>query len=420
MPPLGQPVIPNDVPMPQPMMQMPMPQAMPTAMPTTSSAPVIPPVPQTGIGTPYPMAPEPPVIPAMAPVYFRPSRHDDPSSSSDSSSLEDMQPGPGPPLPPMQYGTRNFVFERPQSIVFHHHPLPPPPEDVFEHSPNMRILEDLRRPVEEVLARSKVATTGFMVTPGGAPASRERKKRKGLFHTISRKLTGRSKHDDEEPRMAIPVVQPVVFAATSGIVQPSIVQPGVVPSPGYFYDPAHMIPGVIPPPGETMPGAIPVPMFGPVVPPLSGTPAPPLPPKGPASPSPSRIYSPRQHSPRPHSPRAHSPRPYSPRPHSPRSHSPRRHEPLRIDIDGPLADLTHISPHRVHFNNRLYPTVLHALEAQRFVDSMPDIVDEIAACQSPDDVRAVVSHNSSFTRPDWEQIVVQMVRALFHPSSLHV
>ncbi|EKM59916.1 uncharacterized protein PHACADRAFT_250716 [Phanerochaete carnosa HHB-10118-sp] len=412
-------VVPNAAPMPQPMMQMPMPQPMPTAMPPTTSAPVIPPVPQTGTGTPYPMAPEPPVIPAMAAVYPPPLRYDDRSSSYDSSSssdLGDMQPGPS--LPPRQSGLRSFVFERPQSIVFHHHPLPSPPVDIFEHSPNMRLLEDLRRPVEEVLAKSKVSPTGYVITPVGTRASHEKKKRKGLFRAFGEKLSGKSKREHEQPQMTQMAI-PVVYAAAPALVQPQI-RPGVVPSPGYVYDPAHASSGIIPPQVGFIPGTAPTPMFAM---PASGTPAPPppLPPKGPASPSPSHAYSPRPHSPRSHSPRAHSPRPYSPRPYSPRSHSPRHsHEPLRIDLLGSFTELTHISPHDVLFNNRLYPTVLHALEAQRFEGIRPDIVDEIAACHTPDDVRVVVSRSSDFSRPDWEQVVVQMMdEVLFHKFKQH-
>lgn len=338
------------------------------------------------------MAPEPPVIPAMASSFYPQHRHGDYSGSDSSSGSEDMQPV-HPQPPSVQHGTRTFVFQRPQTLVFHNHPLPPPPEDIFDRSPNMRLLQDLRRPVEDVM-KTKLTTAGYLISPVGTQTSREKKKRKGLFRAFSEKLTGKSKHEDAPTHVALPIIQPVMLP-----VQQNLVQSGVIPSPGYGYDPVYPNSGVVPPPGDAMHGIRPdsaQTMSG------FGTPAPPPPPKTP-TPAP---YSPRSHSPRPHSPRAHSPHSYNHRSHSPRPHSPHR-EPLRIEPNGYLADLTHLSPHPVHFGDRVFPTAMHALEAQRFVNTRPDVVDEIAACQTPDDVRAVVSRRVAHSQPDWEQIVLQ-------------
>ncbi|GJE87519.1 DUF1768-domain-containing protein [Phanerochaete sordida] len=373
---------------PQHMMQMPVPQPMPAVVPTSTSAPVVPPLPQNGTGTPFAMAPQPPVIPAMAATMRAPSRHDDYSSTDSSSSLGDM--GPVLPVPEEQYGTRavrNFVFQRPATMVFNHQPLPRPPEDLFEHGPNRRVLQDLRRPVEEVLAQKPLTSTGFLVSPVGMQTLPEKKKKKGLFRAFSKKLSGKPDHEPEQ----VPVIQPVIFAAAPTVYQPHLGPPAPMPSPGLAYDPVYASPGVVVPGG--VPGA--TPSFTHVIP-SAGTPAPPPPPKSP-------VYSHRSHSPRPHSPRTHSPRPYSPQAHSP------NREPLRIDLAGYLTELTHLSPHDVVFGNRRFPTALHALEAQRFVDTRPEIVDEIMSCRSPDDVRAVVSRHGGHSRPDWEQVVVQMM-----------
>ena len=64
----------------------------------------------------------------------------------------------------------------------------------------------------------------------------------------------------------------------------------------------------------------------------------------------------------------------------------------------------------VHFGDRVFPTAMHALEAQRFVNTRPDVVDEIAAaCQTPDDVRVVVSRRVAHSHPDCGQIMLQKV-----------
>lgn len=370
-------VIPHPVQMSQPaVMPMPVPQGMPpSAMAPSSGAPVIPPVPQTGAGTPFPTATGPPVIPATPGPFSQPQYQRAPSSPD--SSEEDMPRMPE--FPSGQHAMRNFMFQRPESIVFHHHPLPTPPKDVFELPQFGSLLEDLHRPAEEVLARHRPApipqTMGYVLTPVGSHAHRPKKQRKGLFRTLSDRLVGKPRREHEpDAALAVPVMQQVMFTAPPGVVQ----TPGMPVT--YGYDPAHMEPSMNLP---TQAGMTPSPMF---VPSPSHTPVPPPPPSKAPSPVPSarsRIYSPRQRY--------------------------QSLEPIKIDLLNELANLTHLSPHNVRYKGKVFPSALHALEAQRFVDGRPDVVEQIQNCGTPDEVRAVVSHHNMFSRPDWEQVVVRMV-----------
>ncbi|KIP10381.1 hypothetical protein PHLGIDRAFT_33912 [Phlebiopsis gigantea 11061_1 CR5-6] len=373
-------VIPNAMHMSQaPAMYMPIPQAMPPA-PGPSATPVIPPIPQTGSGTPFPTATGPPVIPST-PAPFPQPHHHQPAHyvrppSSDSSS-EDADIPQRPATTTAQFALRNLMAQRPESIVFHHHPLPEPPKDVFEYSPYIGLLESLHRPPDDILGHHRSASlpqaTGYILTPVGSQAQRPKKQRKGLFRTLSERITGKSRRTPPPE----PMMVPVMFAAPPGQVQGFH---------GPQFDPAHFQPGVVP---STQQG----PMFVPSSPGYS--PAPPPPPPKTPSPAPS----------------AHS-----------ATYSPRRQSgnfaPLRIDLAGELSGLTHLSAHQVHYGNKLFPSAMHAVEAQRFAVSKPDIVEQIRQSNSLDGVRSIVTHNSAFSRPDWDQIVLDVMEDVLYSKFL--
>ncbi|KAI0690859.1 hypothetical protein BC835DRAFT_1362774 [Cytidiella melzeri] len=277
----------------------------------------------------------------------------------------------GAPLGPGQYGPQRHQYERPESVKFSHNPLPTPPKDIFEASPYIGLLKDLHRPVEETTLRRTTTSpqyaTAYIVSPTGSQASREKKPRKGLFRSLSNRLAGKPRREPE-PQAAYQV--PIILASAP-------VMPGVVP--GNIYSPAVPPPGMVwssggpqgQVPGETM---------------RSNTPQPQAPP----SPAPSH-RSHRSHRSR-HSPRR-SPRPL----------------PLKIDLHNQFAGLTHLSSHRVHHDRKLYPSAFHLLEALRFIDTRPDLSEQIRRCPSADEVKAIVSQNSAFCRPDWENVVLHMM-----------
>jgi hypothetical protein len=364
-----------------------MPQVSPAEPPRPSYPPVIPPMPQTGAGTPYPIPRGPPVIPTTPVPFSQPAtsmpmppsgRYRPPSSASSPSESTselspDIRPQPrrgGRKLAPGQYGLRKWVLERPKTLIFNQHPLPPPPKDVFSEPPYQELLDSLRRTPEEILGYDP-ETTGFMVTPVNSLASREKKPRKGLFRAFGDKLKGKSRREREQQvPVMYSITQPVIFAPPQGFVPPL----------HDMYDvPRNPSPA---PPPVSQPGATPGLMFAPMTSP-SHTPVPPPPPsKSPAPSVRSRLYSPRP-------------------------------EPLKIDLFGELAHLTHVSHDGVRFRDMLYPTAFHALEAQRFTDTVPSIAEEIRRCVDVDQVRAVVSKHSDASRQDWDQIVLHVVSPQF-------
>lgn len=381
-------VIPASMPSIQPSMQMPMPQPSP--------APVIPSYPGTSGATPFHGAT---VIPTPSMAFpQQPSQqhyYQDSESSPDSSSeymgqghpyQGQMHPGPiyqepmqqGPPITPGQYAARGMQFERPKSLHFSHHPLPEPPKDVFEFSPYIGLVKSLRRPPEETVLRRAATTTAYAPTgyyvapptqmqmPRGVQTIREKKPRKGLLRAISNRLTGKSKRDqDKHAPMPMPAPQFVYAAAAPQ----NLVYPPIYAASSTGDAPLPPLPVM----------SDPVPSPGPPPPP----PPEPVPHHAPPSPAPS----------------AHS------RHRSPQSYQ----RGLRIDLNNALAGLTHLSPHRVHWESKSYPTAFHLLESLRFAGTRPDIAEVIRSCRNPDEVRAVVSQNSPACRPDWEEIVLPIV-----------
>lgn len=237
-------VIPNASYLTQPTAKMPEPAPAPApVIPPqfahyASGAPVVPRMPQAP--TPQRFAHTPPVIPPTPAAFPQPQQAMPvpPPFSDAEGELEEFEMHAGQPLAPGQYARQQpITYTRPASPRLRHNPLPTPPKDLFELSPFIGLLKDLHRPPEETLLRRTATSppyaTGYLISPTGSHASREKKHRKGLFRSLSNRLGGKSKHDDD-PQV---VYQPVVF--TTGPI------PAVFPTAAYS--------AAMPPPGVVWP-----------------------------------------------------------------------------------------------------------------------------------------------------------------------
>ncbi|CDO77215.1 hypothetical protein BN946_scf184747.g28 [Trametes cinnabarina] len=187
--------------------------------------------------------------------------------------------------PPETFRPRPF-----SPIRRRHNPLPPPPKNLFTESPYARILEDLRKPINDEEIKARLASQAAVHTVGAIPvplaqtgphlhhhhhgtrSSREKKKKgKGLFRSLSARLQSRRSDDEEDLSPAggitqafvggqsttiYPMVQTMPDGSTALIYNPpvaQVVQPvGTVP-----VVPVQMAQQVVPPVPPVIPGYVP-------------------------------------------------------------------------------------------------------------------------------------------------------------------
>ncbi|KAL5487586.1 hypothetical protein ACEPAI_5694 [Sanghuangporus weigelae] len=94
---------------------------------------------------------------------------------------------------------------------------------------------------------------------------------------------------------------------------------------------------------------------------------------------------------------------------------------LRFDRNTPgYGGLTHLSPHQVVYKRKLYPTAAHLFEAHRFLDFRNDIAARVRKAVTLADLEAVLRTVQEFTRPDWEEVLLDMMEdALYHKIVQH-
>jgi hypothetical protein len=91
---------------------------------------------------------------------------------------------------------------------------------------------------------------------------------------------------------------------------------------------------------------------------------------------------------------------------------PSRPPPVRFDHQSPLAGFMNHSPHRVLYQNTLYPSALHLLEALKFLPHRADLAERIRGVKEVQDVYPLSSNFHDFVRGDWGQVFLQMVSIL--------
>ncbi|KAI0717962.1 hypothetical protein C8Q72DRAFT_154733 [Fomitopsis betulina] len=264
-------------------------------------------------------------------------------------------PGPG------QYGRYDSRRRRSPSPEYHdpppsHNPLPRPPRDLFESTPYIRLLDELRRPIDnETLKRNlavKTVQTQAINVPffpsGGSGARRERRHRKGLFSVFGR----RHRDDDQDQDLVSPMSAQVFYpTAPTQPMYSAAPQMTQVDSGGRF-------------PSATMP----VPSRGPTPVPV------------------------REHTPAPPAVRVH-----------------RRNE---------FSGLIPSSEHIVRWNHKSYPTAFHLHEALKFMEHSPEVAEEIRHCPTVEEARDVAIANQHLIPDDWEHEALHMMDEVIYAKLL--
>lgn len=228
-----------------------------------------------------------------------------------------------------------------------HNPLPRPPRDLFDSTPYIRLLDELRRPIDnDTLKRNlsvRTVQTQAVNVPlfpsGGSGARRERKHRKGLFGVF-----GRRHRDDDDDQDLVSPVSAQVFYPTMPMQQPYNAAPQMMQVDPGGNGPSATMPG----PSR---GSTPIPVREP-------TPAPP---------------------------------------------------PVRVHRQNEFSGLIPSSAHSVHWHHKSYPTASHLHEALKFMGHRPDVAEEIRHCPTVDDARRVSIANQHLIRDDWEHETLRMV-----------
>ncbi|THH14129.1 hypothetical protein EW146_g6170 [Bondarzewia mesenterica] len=81
-------------------------------------------------------------------------------------------------------------------------------------------------------------------------------------------------------------------------------------------------------------------------------------------------------------------------------------QPIRISGHSRYSDFLHNSPHRILYEDELYPTALHLFEALKFAETRPDISERIREAGRPEEVFAISRAADNLTRPDWQTVAI--------------
>ncbi|EJF62166.1 hypothetical protein BD309DRAFT_962442 [Dichomitus squalens] len=315
------------------------------------------------------------------------------------------------PVEPEQPSYRPRPFE---PIQRSHNPLPAPPRDILHSSPYARLLDELRRPIDEHALKARIGAAPAIHTIGavsipqpghhqGTRSSRERKKKGGLLRSLSNRLGGGSSRRSEDASDS--ASPPQVFAGGQSItVYPTVehmpdgsvnlvYQPPAVGANGVAAPPASA-PPVIPPPGSVMPGYVPNATPGNAAYGMNGAMHP--------GPMPTPMPAMDQHR------RTPTPVPTPPPPR------------VRIERNGELAALLPFSPHKVGYQHRSYPTAQHLFEALKFLPHRPDFAESVRGRGTAEEAFAVAEGMRDYWRSDWEDIKLEMLEeVLYHKFVQH-
>ncbi|KAH9833802.1 uncharacterized protein C8Q71DRAFT_725553 [Rhodofomes roseus] len=275
---------------------------------------------------------------------------------------------PDPPrsrsrLGPGQYGPYDDRRRRTPSPHYRsrslsQNPLPRPPRDIFDSTPYIRLLDELRRPIDnDTLKRNLTVKTmqtqavnmpmmGPAFPSGSGSRRHERKHRKGLFNVFGRRNRNEDDEDIVSPMQAQPMFYPTMPAQQPyAAPQMTQVDPGVGAPPAMMYAPSRE--------------PTPIPMREP-------TPVP-------------RVTVNRQNE---------------------------------------FASLIPSSPVRVHYHHKSYPTAFHLHEALKFMEHMPEIAERIRTCRTVNEAREISITNDDYVRNDWEHVLYDMMDEVIYQKLL--
>ena len=82
---------------------------------------------------------------------------------------------------------------------------------------------------------------------------------------------------------------------------------------------------------------------------------------------------------------------------------------INVNGYGTFSGLLHSSPHKVLYEDELYPTALHLFEARKYLPHRRDLADRIRHCERVEDVISISTELADFVRRDWGNIMLSTV-----------
>ncbi|KAF8267407.1 hypothetical protein EI94DRAFT_1730458 [Lactarius quietus] len=79
---------------------------------------------------------------------------------------------------------------------------------------------------------------------------------------------------------------------------------------------------------------------------------------------------------------------------------------LRFNGYGEHSGFLYHSPHRVMYEDELYPTALHLFEALKFLPHRPDLAEQIRLCEHVEEVTEISASYADNTRRDWGNVAL--------------
>ncbi|KAH9987553.1 DUF1768-domain-containing protein [Russula vinacea] len=93
---------------------------------------------------------------------------------------------------------------------------------------------------------------------------------------------------------------------------------------------------------------------------------------------------------------------------------------IKVNGYGEFSGLLHSSPHKVLYEDELYPTALHLFEARKFLPHRRDLADRIRHCERLEEVISISAELADFVRRDWGNIMLStMDEVLYLKFSQH-
>ncbi|KDQ52773.1 hypothetical protein JAAARDRAFT_210423 [Jaapia argillacea MUCL 33604] len=90
------------------------------------------------------------------------------------------------------------------------------------------------------------------------------------------------------------------------------------------------------------------------------------------------------------------------------------------DRGKPYYEFTNFSPHAVNYGGKNYPTSEHLFQAFKFMDTRPDIAENIRRCRGPREALKVATDNRPHQRHDWQSVNIRtMDLVLYHKFTQH-
>ena len=82
---------------------------------------------------------------------------------------------------------------------------------------------------------------------------------------------------------------------------------------------------------------------------------------------------------------------------------------INVNGYGTFSGLLHSSPHKVLYEDELYPTALHLFEARKYLPHRRDLADRIRHCERVEEVISISAELADFVRRDWGNIMLSTV-----------